>query len=97
MTLEIILEALRSQLSLSTTITAISYYYIKKMEADLNTGFHLFTRARDGTRTRGLDLGKVALHQLSHSRKLLIRSHNRRTNNNIHDAFLFVNTYFQIL
>ena len=25
-------------------------------------------RARDGTRTRGLDLGKVALHQLSHSR-----------------------------
>ena len=28
----------------------------------------LFSRARDGTRTRGLDLGKVALHQLSHSR-----------------------------
>ena len=28
----------------------------------------LFQRARDGTRTRGLDLGKVALHQLSHSR-----------------------------
>ena len=26
------------------------------------------TKARDGTRTRGLDLGKVALHQLSHSR-----------------------------
>ena len=25
-------------------------------------------RARDGTRTRGLDLGKVALHQRSHSR-----------------------------
>ena len=25
-------------------------------------------KARDGTRTRGLDLGKVALHQLSHSR-----------------------------
>ena len=35
-------------------------------------GYHLFRvsfRARDGTRTRGLDLGKVALHQLSHSRK----------------------------
>ena len=30
--------------------------------------FFLITRARDGTRTRGLDLGKVALHQLSHSR-----------------------------
>ena len=27
-----------------------------------------YSRARDGTRTRGLDLGKVALHQLSHSR-----------------------------
>ena len=33
--------------------------------------FHWFQgmkKARDGTRTRGLDLGKVALHQLSHSR-----------------------------
>ena len=30
--------------------------------------FLFLTRARDGTRTRGLDLGKVALHQLSHSR-----------------------------
>ena len=28
-------------------------------------------RARDGTRTRDLHLGKVALHQLSHSRILL--------------------------
>lgn len=28
----------------------------------------LFQRARDGTRTRGPDLGKVVLHQLSHSR-----------------------------
>ena len=28
-------------------------------------------KARDGTRTRGLDLGKVALHQLSHSRIFL--------------------------
>ena len=27
-----------------------------------------FPRARDGTRTRGPDLGKVVLHQLSHSR-----------------------------
>ena len=27
-----------------------------------------FSRARDGTRTRGPDLGKVVLHQLSHSR-----------------------------
>ena len=30
--------------------------------------------ARDGTRTRGLDLGKVALHQLSHSRMLPVLS-----------------------
>ncbi len=33
-------------------------------------------KARDGTRTRGLDLGKVALHQLSHSRiYLCFRKH----------------------
>lgn len=30
-------------------------------------------KARDGTRTRGLDLGKVALHQLSHSRIYIFR------------------------
>ena len=30
-----------------------------------------FIRARDGTRTRGPDLGKVVLHQLSHSRTVL--------------------------
>ena len=30
--------------------------------------FLCMKKARDGTRTRGLDLGKVALHQLSHSR-----------------------------
>ncbi len=30
-------------------------------------------RARDGTRTRDPDLGKVVLHQLSHSRILLVR------------------------
>ena len=29
--------------------------------------FLCFYRARDGTRTRGPDLGKVVLHQLSHS------------------------------
>ena len=30
-------------------------------------------RAIDGTRTRGPDLGKVVLHQLSHSRISLVR------------------------
>ncbi len=30
--------------------------------------FHTIQRARDGTRTRDPDLGKVVLHQLSHSR-----------------------------
>ena len=30
--------------------------------------YHPFFRARDGTRTRDPDLGKVVLHQLSHSR-----------------------------
>ena len=32
--------------------------------------YFLFIRARDGTRTRDPDLGKVVLHQLSHSRIL---------------------------
>ena len=36
--------------------------------AKLQASGHQIKRARDGTRTRGLDLGKVALHQLSHSR-----------------------------
>ena len=35
-----------------------------------------FNRARDGTRTRDPDLGKVVLHQLSHSRiKSAIHKH----------------------
>ena len=33
--------------------------------------YFLFIRARDGTRTRDPDLGKVVLHQLSHSRLCL--------------------------
>ena len=33
--------------------------------------FSCYLRARDGTRTRGLDRGKVALHQLSHSRMFI--------------------------
>ena len=38
--------------------------------------YFLFIRARDGTRTRGPDLGKVVLHQLSHSRiKSAIHKH----------------------
>ena len=38
-----------------------------KKEALNKTSF----RARDGTRTRDPDLGKVVLHQLSHSRKFI--------------------------
>ena len=34
--------------------------------------YFLFIRARDGTRTRGPDLGKVVLHQLSHSRNVYV-------------------------
>ena len=45
-------------------------------------------KARDGTRTRGLDLGKVALHQLSHSRIYVLLN----TNNNILQESLLVNT-----
>ena len=41
----------------------------KKMVSGWIPSFCVSFRARDGTRTRGLDLGKVALHQLSHSRK----------------------------
>ena len=41
----------------------------KKMVSNWIPSFCVSLRARDGTRTRGLDLGKVALHQLSHSRK----------------------------
>ena len=41
----------------------------KKMVSNRIPSFCVSLRARDGTRTRGLDLGKVALHQLSHSRK----------------------------
>ena len=40
----------------------------KKMVSNRIPSFCVSFRARDGTRTRGLDLGKVALHQLSHSR-----------------------------
>ena len=41
----------------------------KKMVSNRIPSFCVSFRARDGTRTRDLDLGKVALHQLSHSRK----------------------------
>ena len=45
---------------------------IKIAETLMNQSFRTNKkRARDGTRTRGLDLGKVALHQLSHSRILV--------------------------
>ena len=42
-----------------------SWYMKKEHQSDV-----LLRRARDGTRTRGPDLGKVVLHQLSHSRIL---------------------------
>ena len=41
-----------------------SYHIQNKKEALNKTSF----RARDGTRTRDPELGKVVLHQLSHSR-----------------------------
>ena len=51
-------------------------------------------RARDGTRTRGPDLGKVVLHQLSHSRISLIRT--SRTSNNIQHKLSLVNKKFKL-
>ncbi len=39
------------------------------IKKDIHFGYpFLLLRARDGTRTRDPDLGKVVLHQLSHSR-----------------------------
>ena len=40
----------------------------KKKDIRFWISFFLFLRARDGTRTRDPNLGKVVLHQLSHSR-----------------------------
>ena len=47
--------------------------------------YFLFIRARDGTRTRGPDLGKVVLHQLSHSRMCVVLC-NRNTGYSIERA-----------
>ena len=57
------------------------------------TGY-LFFRARDGTRTRGLDLGKVALHQLSHSRISYCFVLLLNTRHNIQDNPLSVNHFY---
>ena len=61
--------------------TGHSTFFTKKnSQTRMFTGFEReIKRARDGTRTRGLDLGKVALHQLSHSRMkiLLCVSHKK--------------------
>ena len=43
-----------------------AYFYITKNLLFIKR----FPRARDGTRTRDPDLGKVVLHQLSHSRTI---------------------------
>ncbi len=49
--------------------TAFKWEQRKKWKNPHKYGlFHTLQRARDGTRTRGPDLGKVVLHQLSHSR-----------------------------
>ena len=54
----------------------------------------LYAKARDGTRTRGLDLGKVALHQLSHSRKSYFVVLLLNTRHNIQDNTVSVNRFF---
>ena len=50
-------------------------------------------KARDGTRTRGLDLGKVALHQLSHSRISYFVVLLLNTRHNIQDKLVSVNAF----
>ena len=57
----------------------------------------LLKRARDGTRTRGPDLGKVVLHQLSHSRIDCCVGHVCQTHLISYKHELqFVNTKFEI-
>ena len=52
-------------------------------------------RARDGTRTRDLHLGKVALHKLSHSRKLLaFRAPQRKNGNTVYQLYINFKSYF---
>ena len=64
------------------------------MKKRTSTGcpFFMQQRARDGTRTRGLDLGKVALHQLSHSRIFYWVVH--PTSDTIHYNPINVNYFF---
>ena len=50
-------------------------------------------KATDGTRTRGPDLGKVVLHQLSHCR---IKPYYHSTTNIIFQNISFVNTFLHI-
>ena len=54
------------------TVSHLHCHYKKKSPGldskKMILSYHLFFRARDGTRTRDPDLGKVVLHQLSHSR-----------------------------
>ena len=55
-------------------LTSQINFYVK--EKALKTRLKI-KRARDGTRTRDPDLGKVVLHQLSHSRIQLLYQYNK--------------------
>ena len=53
-------------------------------------------RARDGTRTRDPDLGKVVLHQLSHSRTSYYFSSNAQNRNRTSDTRIFSPLLYQL-
>ena len=57
--------------------------------------FHTLQRARDGTRTRDPDLGKVVLHQLSHSRLCVLFLYFLNARFMISNAKRFVNSFFE--
>ena len=60
----------RSEKEIRTRASPAGLVYTKKVS--WKDTFFCIKRARDGTRTRDPDLGKVVLHQLSHSRIIKI-------------------------
>ena len=59
-----------------SAVKHLVFKYARKKDIHFGYPFFVLLRARDGTRTRDPDLGKVVLHQLSHSRiKSAIHKH----------------------
>ena len=69
---------------------------VKKSDSFLESLFFNM-KARDGTRTRGPNLGKVVLYQLSHSRIYLVSISLTDTRYIIHTETVLVNSLFHFL